>query len=65
MYVYYFSKLLQEHLVELDHGLAPHSQVEEVDGSIAEPAFANLAQADTAQANKAQTNTVQANTVET
>ena len=31
MYVYYFSQLLQENLVELDHGLAPHNEVEEED----------------------------------
>jgi len=59
MYVYFFSQLLQENLEKLEHGLAPHSEVDEVDGSIAEPASANLAQANTAQANTAQANTVE------
>ena len=41
MYVYYFSQLLQENLVELDHGLAPHNEVEEEDYSITEPGTAD------------------------
>ena len=65
MYVYYFSQLLQENLVELDHGLAPHSLVEEEDCSITEQATADSTQADTAQADTVQADTVHANTAQT
>jgi len=43
IYVYYFSYLLQENLVELDHGLAPDSQVQTEDFNITVPATANSA----------------------